>query len=67
MTGVFSGDQKISFDLNLLAMFVPYNTHSHNLVGVHTTHMGIKIISFDTSVSTLIWNSNADAVKGMCP
>lgn len=36
-TGKYSRVQKTILDLNLFATFVPYDTHSINLVGVHVT------------------------------
>jgi hypothetical protein len=42
MAGVHSGVQKQILDLNPLAVFVPCNKHSLNLVGVHAAHVNVQ-------------------------
>jgi hypothetical protein len=46
MAGVHSGVQKRILDLNPLAVFVPCNNHSLNLVGVHAAHVNVQAVTF---------------------
>ncbi|XP_065675743.1 uncharacterized protein LOC136091951 [Hydra vulgaris] len=46
MAGANSGVQKRTLDLNSLAIFVPCNNHSLNLVGVHAAHVNSQAVTF---------------------
>jgi hypothetical protein len=46
MADVHSGVQKQILDLNPLAVFVPFNNHSLNLVGVHADHVNVQAPTF---------------------
>jgi hypothetical protein len=46
MAGVHSGVQKRILDVNSLAVFVPCNNHSLNLVGVHAAHVNVQALTF---------------------
>jgi hypothetical protein len=46
-----SGVKKRILDLNPLAVFVPCNNHSLNLVGVHAAHANVQALRF-----LVLWN-----------
>jgi hypothetical protein len=48
-----AGVQKRILDLNPLAVFVPCNNHSLNLVGVHAAHVNVQALTFLGTVKRL--------------
>jgi hypothetical protein len=53
MAGVHSGVEKRILDLNPSAVFVPCNSHSPNLVGVHAAHVNVRALTFFGTVERL--------------
>jgi hypothetical protein len=51
MAGFHSDVQKRILDLNPLAVSVPCNNHSLNLVGVHAAHVNVEVLTF-----LVLWN-----------
>ena len=52
---IHSGVQKGMLDLNPLAVFVPCDNHSLNLVGVHTAHVNVLAVSLLGTVERLFF------------
>jgi hypothetical protein len=46
MAGVHSGVQKLTSDLNPLALFIPCNNHSLSLVRVQAARVRVKALTF---------------------
>jgi hypothetical protein len=71
MAGVHSDVQKRISDLNPLAVFVPCNNHSVNLVGVHAAHVNVQELAFFWYCGTYVWllfmfKSPAECSERLC-